>query len=184
MAAPRGRDSPEAAGAERGSRTLGSRRDSAPGGGGVGEGWGGGPALTREPGNAHCACAPPAGQPPAPGCACAMLRGREDALRLRGRREGGMEECGVRARRARASHKGGGWAGGACAVRGWRSHVVPGCWAWESVVCAGLRRCARGSDGSCCASGAAVEELLLSVLSHAGLGRCSPEGCKAGAAVC
>ena len=46
-AAPRGRDSPEAAGAERGSRTLGSRRDSAPGGGGGGEGWGGRPGTDK-----------------------------------------------------------------------------------------------------------------------------------------
>lgn len=135
-AAPRGRDSPEAAGAERGSRTLGSQRDSAPGGGGGGrgEGWGGGgPALTREPGNAHCACAPPAGHPRglrvrgAAGAGEAGAR-REDALRLRGRRE----ECwvcprltqrrrlgGRRMRREGLAHpRGAGWGkyGGALSV--------------------------------------------------------------------
>lgn len=83
-ATPSTGNSPEARGAERDSRTLVSQRDSAPVGGRgsgrrrrpLGGRGGGNPALTREPGNALCACAPPAGRPAGCACAAAALQGR------------------------------------------------------------------------------------------------------------
>lgn len=181
MAAPRGRDSPEAAGAERGSRTLGSRRDSAPGGGGVGEGWGGRPGTDK--GARKRALRLRAARRPASRRGLRMRRaagagGRSAPARKEEGREGGM--WGARAPCPRLTQR---RRLGGRRVRGEglaesRGAGVLG--VGERCVCGA----SRGSDGTRCASGAAVEELLLSVLSHAGLGRCSAGGCKAGAAVC